>query len=128
MQITDRHTAIRYERDDITSYLLVSEYSVGAKHITTSMVEMRSGGKQHVHSHETEQCYFILEGQGLMTVGDETREITAGMSIFIPSNAPHGLVNTGQGELRYLSAGSPPFGEVAEQALWPLLPLHGMAE
>ena len=125
MHITSKNTARRYQRDNITSYLLVSQEATGANHITTTLVEMERGGKQHIHSHVTEQCYFILEGHGLMTVGDEEREVAAGMSIFIPSQAPHGLVNTGEGVLRYLSAGSPPFGEDDEKKLWPLSPLGG---
>ena len=122
MKITDRHTARRYTRDNITSYLLVSEEATGAKHITTSLVEMKPRGKQHIHSHETEQCYYILDGTGEMTVGNETRKVSAGMSVFIPSNEPHGLVNTTDGVLRYLSAGSPVFGTESEIELWPLPP------
>ena len=70
---------------------------------------MAKGGKQHMHSLDAEQCHFILEGREFMTVGNETWEVTAGMSVFIPSNTPHGLVSTTE-PLRYLSAGSPPFG------------------
>ena len=109
-----------YERDGIVSHLLVAETTVGAKHLTTSLVEMRPGGRQHIHSHETEQCYFILEGVGEMTVGNETSSITVGNCIFIPSNVTHGLVNTGKGILRYYSAGSPPFSAELEASLWPL--------
>jgi len=123
MHITGKNTTRRYQRDNITSYLLVSEEAMGAKYITTTLVEMEKGGRQHIHSHETEQSYFILDGQGVMTVGDEEGEVSAGMSIFIPSSAPHGLINTGDGVLRYLSAGSPPFGEEDEKRLWPLPPL-----
>lgn len=122
MKITDKHTARHYKRDNITSYLLVSEEATGAKQITTSLVEMEPGGRQHIHSHKMEQCYFILEGAGVMTIGNETREVSAGMSIFIPSNEPHGLTNTTDGVLRYLSAGSPPFGAESELKYWPLPP------
>jgi mannose-6-phosphate isomerase-like protein (cupin superfamily) len=123
MKIADRTPARRYERDNISSYLLVSEEATGAKHITTSLVEMRQGGKQSIHSHATEQCYFILQGRGIMSVGDETTEVREGMSIFIPSGSLHGLQNTGDGIMRYLSAGSPPFGKDNEIRLWPLPPL-----
>ena len=58
-----------------------------------------------------------------MTVGEQTFEVAAGQSIFIPSNAPHGLQNTGDGVLRYLSAASPAFGSELEEKLWPLPPL-----
>lgn len=81
---------------------------------------MEPGGKQHLHSHLSEQCYFILEGTGEMTVGNETKEVNEGMSIFIPSNEPHGLVNNSSTVLKYISAGSPPFGKDNELELWPL--------
>jgi mannose-6-phosphate isomerase-like protein (cupin superfamily) len=120
MIITDKQSALRYTRDNITSYLLVSEEATGATHITTTLVEINPGGKQHIHSHATEQCYFILEGRGSMTVGDNTSDVTEGMSILIPSNQPHGLMNTSSQVLKYLSAGSPPFGKENEKDLWPL--------
>lgn len=120
MQICRKASSPRYERDRITSYLLVSEITTGAKYITTSLVEMQPNGKQRIHSHATEQCYFILEGSGQMTVGDETTEVHTGDTIFIPSNSPHGLINTGKLVLRYLSAGSPVFGREKEKEFWPL--------
>jgi mannose-6-phosphate isomerase-like protein (cupin superfamily) len=61
-----------------------------------------------------------------MTVGKETMEVSAGLSIYIPPDEPHGLVNTTEGVLRYLSAGSPPFGKEDEVRLWPLPPLSAV--
>jgi mannose-6-phosphate isomerase-like protein (cupin superfamily) len=120
MHITNTTNTRKYKRDNILSHLLVSETATGAKHLTTSLVEMEIDGRQHVHAHETEQAYFIIEGKGMMQVNDEQREVGKGDSIFIPSNAKHGLINTGSGKLVYLSAGSPPFGSKRELALWPL--------
>jgi mannose-6-phosphate isomerase-like protein (cupin superfamily) len=122
MRVVRRENSPRYERDGITSYLLVAESTTDAKHITTTLVEMEPGGKQRVHSHENEQCYMILEGTGEMTVGDETRTVRAGDTVFIPSNASHGLVNTGKGVLTYVSAGSPVFGVHKEKEYWPERP------
>jgi len=66
MKIITKEKAPQYERDKIRSYLLVAESTVGAKHITTTLVEMEPGGIQKPHHHETEQCYMILEGKGIM--------------------------------------------------------------
>ena len=55
-----------------------------------------------------------------MTDGDEAQAVCEGMSIFIPANQPHGLVNHSGKILRYLSSGSPPFGKENEMALWPM--------
>lgn len=120
MQITNKMNTHKYKRDNIISHLLVSEVSTGAKHLTTTLVEMDENRKQHIHSHETEQSYFIIEGKGLMQVGNEECEVSKGDSIFIPSNEEHGLINIGTGKLIYLSSGSPPFGKDLEMKLWPL--------
>lgn len=96
MNITNKSLSPRYTRDGITSYLLISESTTGAKNITSTLVEMSLGGKQHIHQHMTEQSYFILCGEGEMTIGDEKRTVKTGDSVFIPSNSPHGLINTGK--------------------------------
>ena len=103
MKIITQKEAPQYERDQIRSYLLVAESTVGAKHITTSLVEMEPSGIQKPHSHKTEQCYLILEGKGVMEVDGERAEVSAGDTIFIPSNSIHSLVNEGPTILKYLS-------------------------
>jgi mannose-6-phosphate isomerase-like protein (cupin superfamily) len=122
MKIVRKENAPRYQRDEITSYLLIAESTTSAKNVTVTLVEMAAGGKQHIHAHGTEQCYLILEGRGQMTVGDEMVEVSAGDNIFIPSNLPHGLENSEDGVLKYISAGSPVFGSDKEKKLWPLPP------
>ncbi len=120
MKIITQKNAPQYKRDQIRSYLLVAESTVGAKHITTSLVEMEPSGIQKPHHHKTEQCYVILEGQGVMVVDGEQADVRSGDTIFIPSNSVHSLVNDGTTILKYLSAGSPVFGESNERDLWPL--------
>ncbi len=120
MKIITKKNAPQYERDNIRSFLLVAESTVGAKHITTSLVEMEPGGIQKPHHHETEQCYMILEGNGVIEVDGEKAAVAAGDTIFIPSNSLHSLYNGSQKTLKYLSAGSPVFGMENERELWPL--------
>jgi mannose-6-phosphate isomerase-like protein (cupin superfamily) len=106
MKITKKNSSPLYESQGIATYLLASAITTNSRYITTSLVEMNAGAKQRIHSHENEQCYYILEGEGLMTVGRETRKVAAGDCIFIPSNEPHGLNNNGQNVLKYFSADS----------------------
>ncbi|MGD8847830.1 MAG: cupin domain-containing protein [Desulfobacteraceae bacterium] len=120
MKIITQKNAPQYERDNIRSFLLIAESTVGAKHITTSLVEMKPGGIQKPHRHKTEQCYMILQGNGVMEVDGEKAAVGSGDTIFIPSNSLHSLYNEGQTTLIYLSAGSPVFGMEAERELWPL--------
>jgi len=110
----------RYKRNDITSYLLVSEDTCNSENLSITIVDMEPGGIQHVHSHESEQMYYITEGSGLMTVDDEQQPVEAGECIFFSSFSRHGLENTGGTVLRYLSAVSPSFKKQDSRKLWPL--------
>ena len=112
--------APRYKRNDITSYLLISEDTCNSKDLSITIVEMEPGGIQHVHSHDSEQMYYIMEGSGLMTVDDEQRQVKVGDCIFFSSLSRHGLENTGGTVLRYLSAASPSFKKEDSRKLWPL--------
>ena len=120
MKVLGINSSPRYKRDNITSYLLVSENTCDSKNLTITIVDMEPGGKQHVHSHEPEQMYYIMEGSGLMTVDDETRQVEAGDCIFFSSLSRHGLENNGGTVLRYLSAASPSFTAEDSKKLWPL--------
>lgn len=119
--ILRKKNAPRYIRNDgITSYLLASALTSSAQYLTTSLVEIKPGGKQRIHSHEPEQVYYILEGSGLMTVGDQEARISPGDCIFIPSHTVHGLVNDGKLTVRYFSAAAPAFDREQLKKFWPL--------
>ena len=123
MKIMKRDRSPRYKRDSITSYLLVSQKTCGAQKLAITLVEMDPGGFQHLHAHEPEQMYFILEGEGLMTVDGENKVVQSGDCIYFPSGAEHGLKNNGESVLRYLSAASPSFTQEQCEKWWPLPPL-----
>jgi len=57
-----------------------------------------------------------------MIVEGETREVSEGDAIFIPSNKKHGITNTGSAVLEYLTANSPAFDKEYEDRLWPADP------
>lgn len=78
---------------------------------TTSDIELCSlaeevlpaGSAVGRHHHlETEEVYYILEGRGRMTVGEEAREVGMGDAVFIPRGSAHTLENTGAGPMRLL--------------------------
>ena len=119
--ILKKQRAPRYIRKEgITSYLLASPRTCDAKQLTTSLVEIKPGGEQRLHSHVPEQIYYILEGNGLMSVGDNTAHVERDDCIYIPSGAPHGLKNDGTMLLRYFSAAVPSFESGQLEKFWPL--------
>lgn len=120
MHIMNPNRSPRYQRDGITSFLLVSERTCGSEKLSVTLVEMESGGLQRIHKHEPEQTYTILAGSGVMHVAGEQHPVSAGDCIFIPSWAEHGLENTGNGPIKYLSACSPSFTLQQCNDWWPL--------
>jgi quercetin dioxygenase-like cupin family protein len=128
MKTFHKDTAPRYQRDGITSYLLVSKHTSGAEKLSITLVEMEPGGFQHSHHHDPEQMYYILEGSGWMTVDGEEQKVEAGDCLFFPSQAEHGLNNSDDGVLRYLSASSPSFTNNQCEAWWPLPPVKDSRE
>ena len=56
----------------------------------------------HFH-HDIEEIYYILSGYGMMTIGDETKEIERYDVIYIPKTSMHTLNNTGNVPLRFVT-------------------------
>ena len=121
MEILKKKDSPRYVRKEgIKSYLLASPITCNATHLTTTLVEIEPYGKQRIHKHEPEQVYFIIDGIGKMTVGNEHQIVNSEDCIFIPSKEPHGLENIGESKLRYFSAASPSFTKKELVNFWPI--------
>jgi mannose-6-phosphate isomerase-like protein (cupin superfamily) len=62
--------------------------------------------QRHYHK-ESEEFYFILEGEGLMEVDAEQHPVAAGDAILIPAGAWHQI--TASQPLRFLCCCAPPY-------------------
>jgi mannose-6-phosphate isomerase-like protein (cupin superfamily) len=60
------------------------------------------------HAHTYEEAIYILEGEGVVHIGDDDVPIAAGTSIFLPPGTPHCLENQSDGVLKLLGVFSPP--------------------
>jgi quercetin dioxygenase-like cupin family protein len=60
------------------------------------------------HSHPHEQMGHLLEGEGILYIGDEKKHITAGTSFCVPPNAPHNFDATGDKPAILFECFSPP--------------------
>ena len=70
----------------LSSWMLVSPLNSRAQNISIQVSEIPIGSEQPVHSHDPEQCYYIVKGRGLMTLEQETTEVKAGDAIYIPAD------------------------------------------
>jgi mannose-6-phosphate isomerase-like protein (cupin superfamily) len=77
-----------------------------------SLAEARlpPGASTTPHHHpRTEEIYYILEGNGLMRIGDETRAVGVGDAIAIPRGQIHQITNRGENTLRFLCCCAPAY-------------------
>lgn len=63
---------------------------------------------RHLHR-ETEEVYYVLAGDGEMTVGDETAPVGPGDAIYIPIGTVHTLRNVGAEPMRIVLVCGPAF-------------------
>jgi mannose-6-phosphate isomerase-like protein (cupin superfamily) len=66
--------------------------------------------KRHAHKVQ-EQIYHVLDGQGVMEIGDERRVVGRHDVIFIPPGIEHSINNTGLEDLVFLVITVPPRDE-----------------
>jgi mannose-6-phosphate isomerase-like protein (cupin superfamily) len=60
------------------------------------------------HSHKVqEQVYHVLEGEGLMEIGDESCVVRRNDVIYLPPGVPHSINNTGLVDLIFIVVTSP---------------------
>jgi len=110
MRVVDKSDAPALTRNDgLVSHILHSQHEVSETELTITWVDVEPGACQVTHEHDPEQVYVILSGTGVMTVGDEQRAVAAGELVHIPATTEHGLENTGDRPLEYVSAATPAF-------------------
>jgi mannose-6-phosphate isomerase-like protein (cupin superfamily) len=75
---------------------------------TLAEARLPVGGSTTPHYHvRTEEIYYILDGEGLMRIGQETRPVGPGDAIAIPPGYRHTITNTGAITLRFLCCCAP---------------------
>jgi mannose-6-phosphate isomerase-like protein (cupin superfamily) len=60
-----------------------------------AIAQLAPGKQLEAHVDPMEEIYFIMSGEGEMTLDDETRHVVPGDAIWIPTGSCHGLINTG---------------------------------
>ena len=80
------------------------------EHVMLGLNCLEPGQTQKTHAHSgADKFYFVLEGQGKFTVGDEAIEASAGSLVVAPSGISHGVTNNASERLSLLVTIAPPF-------------------
>lgn len=56
------------------------------------------------HHHAPSEIYFVMKGEGIVTLGEDTHTVCAGDAVFIPGNVRHGIANKSDTDLTFLYA------------------------
>ena len=66
------------------------------------------GQSQKVHAHEgSDKVYYVLEGTGRFTVGDDERDLAEGNAVIARAGDPHGVRNASRENLVLLVTMAP---------------------
>ena len=71
---------------------------------------LEPGKTIETHIDPYEEIYYILEGEGVMTVGDDERRVKKGDAIWIPVGKKHSLVNDTDENTGFLVVANYPHG------------------
>lgn len=87
---------------------LVMPETMGSRHLDyrISMYQPMAYVERHSHKLQ-EQIYHVLEGEGLMEIGDKTQVVRKHDVIYLPPGVPHSIANTGLVDLVFVVATSP---------------------
>ena len=69
------------------------------------------------HRLRTSEVYYILEGEGLMHIDEETKKVFPGQAVYIPPHALQCIKNTGDNDLRFLCIVDPAWRAEDEEVL-----------
>ena len=54
------------------------------------------------HTHSGDEAFYVLEGTGEVTLGEEVITVAAGEAAVFDGDVLHGIRNAGTGTLRYM--------------------------
>jgi mannose-6-phosphate isomerase-like protein (cupin superfamily) len=83
-------------RGAVARMVLTSQFMKAIEFLAYAILPAGNTIEEHID--DVEEIYLIFRGSGLMRVGNETKEVREGDSVWIPAGEPHSLENTGNEE------------------------------
>lgn len=77
------------------------------EHVQVSMVTMKPGEALKRHVTPVDVFFYILEGEGIVEIGEEREQVSADQLIDSPAQIPHRLLNESDREFRFLVVKTP---------------------
>jgi quercetin dioxygenase-like cupin family protein len=78
-------------------------------HLFAGLNSFEPGQEHALHTHAgQDKLYFVLEGSGIVQVGEQTEALSAGDAAFAPSGVAHSIRNPGPARLVVMAVLAPP--------------------
>jgi mannose-6-phosphate isomerase-like protein (cupin superfamily) len=103
-------TAIRELFNPATDDGLDLRYSFAEARLAPGRVSL-------LHRLKTSEVYYILSGEGLMSIDGETSTVTPGQIVYIPPGATQCITSTGESELVFICIVDPAWRVEDEEVL-----------
>ena len=75
--------------------LLVDSNRTPSNGLSLGVLEFAPGAELPAHAHTPREAYFILEGEGMLLLGDKTKKVRPGTVVYLPPDHVHGIRNIG---------------------------------
>jgi len=83
---------------------LFSQGRTNSDSLTAGIAIVHPADALNPHHHAPAEIYFVIQGEGVMTLGKEEHRVRAGDAIFIPGDVRHGIANRSHEDLLFLYA------------------------
>ncbi len=77
------------------------------EHAQVMMITLQAGESLKKHITPVDVFFYVLEGAGIVEIGDEQHPVSADMLIESPARIPHRLSNPGKAPFRFLVVKTP---------------------
>lgn len=77
------------------------------EHATIVHIELKPNEKLKLHKTPVDVCFYVLEGEGIVEIGEDRQVVKKDQLIFSPANIPHRLLNEFEKNFRFLVIKTP---------------------
>ena len=96
------------ESEDVRRIHNTSAYPLHAnEHVMVTMIVLQPGESLRRHATPVDVFFYVLEGTGVVEIGDERQTVVADMLVDSPSRIPHRLLNESEAVFRFLVVKTP---------------------
>jgi mannose-6-phosphate isomerase-like protein (cupin superfamily) len=97
--------------------LLHPEHDAAAIRYSLAVAWLAPGKQSQAHRLKTAEVYYLVRGSGVMHIGDEAAEVSAGDAVYIPPGSAQWLDNTGKEDIEFICIVDPAWRPEDEEIL-----------